>query len=161
MYKSRCMKFFLFMFLLIGLSFSVNAGLEIREFTNKDQEARYNQLIDELRCLVCQNQNLADSDSQLAKDLRAKVFEMVTTNQSDKQIQEYMVNRYGEYVLYNPPLDPVTSVLWIGPFIALFAAIVLLLYSIRKRSKAAPAQLSDADHKRSKQLLEENDEDDK
>jgi len=147
--------------LLLSLSSALNAAFEVKKFDNPQQEQRYKKLIDELRCLVCQNQNLADSDSQLAKDLRAKVFEMVTTNQSDKQIQEYMVNRYGEYVLYNPPLDPVTSVLWIGPFIALFAAIVLLLYSIRKRSKAAPAQLSDADHKRSKQLLEENDEDDK
>ena len=157
MLQPRFIKTFLSLLLLLGFSLSVNAALEIREFESKEQEERYQQLIDELRCLVCQNQNLADSDSQLAKDLRSKVYEMVTTNQSDDQVVDYMVNRYGEYVLYNPPLDPVTSVLWIGPFVVLFIAIVLLLISIKKRSKAEPASLSEEDHKRSQQLLDEDD----
>lgn len=155
------MKVFLPLLLFFGFILNANAGLEVREFNNKEQEERYHQLIDTLRCLVCQNQNLADSDAQLAKDLRNKVFEMVTTNQSDDQVVDYMVNRYGEYVLYNPPLDPVTSVLWIGPFVALFIAMLLLLIYIRKRSKTEPTALSEEDHKRSKQLLDELNEDDK
>ena len=144
--------------LLSVFSYTAFAGLEIREFSSEEQERRYNQLIDELRCLVCQNQNLADSNSQLAQDLRNKVYEMVSTNQTDAQVAEYMVNRYGEYVLYNPPLDPVTSVLWIGPFVVVLVAIVFLLVFIQRRNKSKPVTLSEEQHRRSKQLLEEDEE---
>lgn len=145
--------------LFSSFSLAAFAGLEVREFSSPEQEQRYKKLIDELRCLVCQNQNLADSNSQLAQDLRNKVYEMVTTNQTDEQVAEYMVSRYGEYVLYNPPLNPVTSILWIGPFVVLIIAVLLLLLYIQKRNKTRPVNLTDEDHKRSRQLLDEDDED--
>lgn len=156
----RMIKPVLLVLLLVSFTFQVFAGLEVREFSSEEEERRYHKLIDELRCLVCQNQNLADSNSQLAKDLRNKVYEMVTTNQTDEQVMDYMVSRYGEYVLYNPPLDPVTSIIWIGPFVVLFLAIFLLLLYIQKRNKTRPVNLSEKDHKRSRQLLDEDDEDD-
>ena len=140
--------------LLSSLSLSVHAGVEVREFTNAEQERRYHKLIDELRCLVCQNQNLADSNSQLALDLRNKVFEMIVAEQSDQQVADYMVQRYGEYVLYNPPLDPVTSILWIGPIIAVIAAILLLLIFIFRHNKAVPVTLSEQDRAKTKKLLD-------
>jgi cytochrome c-type biogenesis protein CcmH len=145
--------------LVYSISLSVFAGLEVREFTDVKQEKRYHKLVDELRCLVCQNQNLADSNSQLALDLRNKVYEMVTTNKSDQEIIDYMVDRYGEYVLYNPPLDPVTAILWVGPFLAIFIAIFWLLFYIARRNKSQPARLSDEDRKRSRKLLD-NEKDD-
>jgi len=151
---------FLILLMLNGISLSLYAGVEVRKFSDAEQERRYHKLIDELRCLVCQNQNLADSNSQLAQDLRAKVYEMVTTQKTDQEVADYMVQRYGEYVLYNPPLDPVTSILWIGPLVGLLVAIMLLLFNIYKRSKAQPVTLSDEDRKRMEQLLDE-DKDDK
>ena len=148
---------------LIGLLYMTlaaltQAGVEVRNFTDPAQERRYHQLVDELRCLVCQNQNLADSNSQLALDLRDKIYEMVKTNQTDQQVIDYMVSRYGEFVLYNPPLDLVTAALWIGPFILLFLAIILLLINIKNRNKETPATLTDADHKRSSKLLNDNED---
>ncbi len=145
--------------LLTSLISVTQAGVEVRNFDNPKQERRYHQLVDELRCLVCQNQNLADSNSQLALDLRDKIYEMVKTNQTDQQVIDYMVNRYGEFVLYNPPLDPVTASLWLGPIILLIAGIIMLLFNIKNREKSKPVELSDADHERSKKLL--NDEDEK
>jgi len=149
---------FLILLTLNGISLSLHAGVEIREFSKAEEERRYHKLIDELRCLVCQNQNLADSNSQLAQDLRAKVYEMVTTNKTDREVTDYMVQRYGEYVLYNPPLDPVTSILWIGPLVGLLVAIMLLLFNIYKRGKAQPVKLSDEDRKRMEKLLDENED---
>jgi cytochrome c-type biogenesis protein CcmH len=146
--------------LLNSFSVTVQAALEVRQFKHPEQEQRYYHLIDELRCLVCQNQNLADSNSQLALDLRNRVYEMITANKSDQEVIDYMVNRYGEYVLYNPPLDSVTAVLWIGPFLAVFFALFGLLFYINKRNKSQPIKLSEQDRKRSQQLLDNTDESD-
>ncbi len=152
---SHATGFVLISLLCLSLSTMIYAGVEVRNFDDSEQERRYHQLVDELRCLVCQNQNLADSNSQLALDLRDKIYEMVKTNQTDQQVLEYMVNRYGEFVLYNPPLDPVTSFLWLGPFILLFVAVIMLLINIKNRNKAKPVELSEDDHKRSQQLLDD------
>lgn len=143
--------------ILISLSPVSRAGVEVRVFTDPAQERRYHQLVDEMRCLVCQNQNLADSNSQLALDLRDKIYNMVSTNKTNQQVIDYMVDRYGEFVLYNPPLDPVTSFLWLPPFILLIAGTIILLIYIKNRDKAKPVELSEADHARSRQLLEDED----
>ena len=142
----------------LSLTALTQAGVEVRHFDDAKQERRYHQLVDELRCLVCQNQNLADSNSKLALDLRNKIYEMVKANKTDQQVLDYMVSRYGEFVLYNPPLDAVTSLLWLGPFILLSIGIIMLLNNIRNRSKTTPVELSEADHERSKKLLNNGDE---
>jgi len=87
------------------------------------QEAQFQQLVQETRCLVCQNQNLADSNATLAKDLRRIIYEKIKKGESAQTIKKYLVNRYGEYILFKPTFSPTTYVLWLGPFILLLAII--------------------------------------
>ena len=96
----------------------VQAGVvEPRGFDEPADEARYKRLIAELRCLVCQNQNLADSNAELATDLRNETYSMVKAGKTDEEIVTFMVNRYGDFVLYRPPVKSTTFVLWFGPLI--------------------------------------------
>ena len=118
------------------LAAGVQARVEVHDFDSPEQEARYNKLIDELRCLVCQNQNLADSNAELAVDLRRKTYEMVRQDKSEKEIADFMVDRYGEFVLYRPPLTSNTLLLWTGPFIILLIGVGLLVRTVRRRRAA-------------------------
>ena len=103
-------------------------------FESMLQEDRFNQLTLELRCLVCQNQNLADSDAQLAHDLRAEVHEMLVAGKSDDEIKQFMVERYGDFVLYRPPVQKNTYLLWLAPLALLLIGGVVLRSSVKKRS---------------------------
>ena len=114
------------------------AVFEQRNFPNEIMKVRYKALIDELRCLVCQNQNIADSDAELAQDLRNKVFELLMAGRSDTEILDFMVARYGDFVLYRPPVKALTVGLWAGPLILLVGGIWLLVAQIRKQGKRAP-----------------------
>lgn len=120
---------------------------EQREFQNPQHEQRYRHLTSELRCLVCQNQNLADSNAPLAADLRNIVFDMIQNGKGDDEIREFMVDRYGDFVLYRPPFAAKNVALWAGPFVLLFIGLWLLLRQIRRRAATAPgpARLSDAE----------------
>ena len=128
------------------------AGVEVRQFDDPQTEQRYKHLINELRCLVCQNQNLADSNAELAQDLREQVYAMLEGGASDKEIIDFMVNRYGDFVLYRPPVKSSTLLLWAGPFVFLIGGLVILLLVIRRQRKQTP-QLSDAQHTKAQQLL--------
>lgn len=124
--------------LLFGLvTTTAQARVEVHAFDNPEQEARYNQLIDELRCLVCQNQNLADSNAELAVDMRRKTYEMVREGHSKKEVADFMVERYGEFVLYRPPFNTNTLLLWIGPFVILVVGVAVMLRTIARRRDAA------------------------
>lgn len=112
---------------------------EAREFKDPENAQRYRILINELRCLVCQNQNLADSNATLAADLRQLTYDMILDGKSDEEIIEFMVARYGDFVLYRPPLKPTTLMLWIGPLLLLVLGIWLLLRQLRRRS-ASPVE---------------------
>ena len=141
------------------LAFAAASGaivFEEREFDNDEQLARYKTLIYELRCLVCQNQNLADSDADLAADLRREVYEMIVAGESDDAIIEFMVSRYGDFVLYRPPLKMKTVLLWTGPFVLGIAGIVLLLVQLRRRRALQPATapLSEDERQRLQTLLD-------
>lgn len=103
-------------------------------FQSQQQEERFNQLARELRCLVCQNQNLADSDAQLAHDLRAEVHEMLVAGKSDDEIKTFMVDRYGDFVLYRPPVQENTYMLWLTPLVLLLIGAFILRVIIKKRS---------------------------
>lgn len=105
-------------------------------FDDPSMEERYNELTLELRCLVCQNQNLADSNAELAVDLRRKTYEMVRQDKSEEEIADFMVDRYGEFVLYRPPLTSNTLLLWTGPFIILLIGVGLLMRTVRRRRAA-------------------------
>lgn len=99
-------------------------------------EARMLKLSKELRCLVCQNQTLADSQADLARDLRREVREKMREGMSDAEIKHYLTQRYGDFVLYRPPMKPTTWVLWFGPFLLLFGAAGGLVFFIKRRRRA-------------------------
>lgn len=105
------------------------------EFDNPKQRALYNQMLEELRCTVCQNQSLADSNASLAQDLRKQLYTMVKQDEDREQITEYMVSRYGEFVLYRPTLRPTTYLLWFGPFLLLIIGVIVLRMNIAGRAK--------------------------
>ncbi|HEX4779716.1 MAG TPA: cytochrome c-type biogenesis protein [Usitatibacter sp.] len=100
-------------------------------------EARLKPLAQELRCLVCQNQTLADSNAPLAQDLRNEIRELIARGQTDDQIREYLVQRYGDFVLYRPPLKENTLALWLGPFALLVAGAFVFVRIVRARGKRA------------------------
>lgn len=102
-------------------------------FADRAEEVRFQNLVRELRCLVCQNQNLADSDAGLAKDLRAEVFELIQTGKSDVEIKRFLTDRYGDFVLYQPPVKPGTWLLWFGPLLVLGLGIWLARRQMRVR----------------------------
>ncbi len=110
-------------------------------------------LAHELRCLVCQNQTLADSNAPLAVDLRNQIREQLQGGASERDVIDYMVARYGDFVLYRPPLKATTLALWIGPFLLLFLGALLLWRRISRRRAPVPA-LSEAERARAAQLLE-------
>ena len=145
-----------------SLAFAAAAGaivFEQREFENEEQLARYKTLIYELRCLVCQNQNLADSDADLAADLRREVYRMIIEGKSDDDIVDFMVARYGDFVLYRPPLKATTVLLWVGPFVLGAGAIALLIVQLRRRRavQSASTPLSAEERARLHALLENDD----
>jgi cytochrome c-type biogenesis protein CcmH len=120
-------------------------------------EKRVMALSEELRCLVCQNQSLADSNAGLAVDLRNQVRELMRAGQSDDQIREFLVARYGDFVLYNPPVKRATLVLWVGPFVLLVVGAVLLATYVRRREQKLRAQaMSVEDRARARSLLDDS-----
>lgn len=147
------MRLFIFLLLVIQVNLS-HAQVEFREFERADLEARYNLMIDELRCLVCQNQNLKGSNSDLAKDMRNKVYQMIAAEKSNQEIIDYMVERYGDFVLYKPPFKAITLLLWVGPLVFFIIAFVSVLRVVQQRNKAGAVEaLTDEEHQRAQALL--------
>lgn len=139
----------------------LSAGpIEPMPFSDPVEEKRYMDLIEELRCLKCQNQNIADSNADLAMDLRRKVYNMIVKQKmSDMEIKEWMLARYGDFVLYSPPVKSSTWMLWAAPFIILPVGVVLLLMRLRNRSESdqeqePEQQLSAEDREKARKLLE-------
>ena len=134
---------------------SVSTGREAVPMADDPKlEARLVDISQELRCLVCQNESLASSHAVLADDLRQEVRELIRAGKSDQEIKDFLVARYGDFVLYRPEVKPLTWVLWFGPFLLLvIAAIFLGVYLRQRRALAAPAALSDEARERAKQLL--------
>jgi len=116
-------------------------------------EKRVIALSEELRCLVCQNQTLADSNAPLAEDLRNQVREKMRAGKSDREVIDFLVERYGDFVLYRPPLKATTILLWFGPFLLLALGFAVLLRRVRRRRQGPDAEISDADRKRAAELL--------
>ena len=117
-------------------------------------ERRTTRLAEELRCLVCQNQSLADSHAPLALDLKEQIREQVKAGRTDEQVVGFMVERYGDFVLYRPPFKATTAFLWAGPFLILLAAVAGLFWNLRRRrSVSAGLELSDEERARAAALL--------
>ncbi len=111
-------------------------------------EQRLIAISDEMRCLVCQNESLSGSRSELAQDLRRQIRELISQGQTDAQIRTYMVDRYGDFILYRPPVKSITLLLWMGPFALMMVGVTSLLIYLRKRSKQiTTSALSDEDNK--------------
>lgn len=125
------MKKYFLMWLIVSSSAS---AIEVYEFDTQEQEALYQQLTKELRCLVCQNQNLADSDAGLAKDLKDQVANFVKTGQDAETIKQYMIERYGDFVNYDPPMNASTLFLWFSPLVVFLLGGLILFINIRKQS---------------------------
>lgn len=117
----------------ISILWSLSLGAtEIYPFSDDAEEQRYRDLIAELRCVVCQNQSLAESDADLARDLRREVFEQVQTGASDETIKEFLASRYGDFVLYRPPVKPTTYALWFAPFLFLAGGAIIAVTYFRR-----------------------------
>jgi cytochrome c-type biogenesis protein CcmH len=120
-------------------------------------EARMVAIADELRCLVCQNESLASSHAELAEDLRREVRGLIREGKSDTEIKKFLVDRYGDFVLYRPEVKPLTWALWFGPSALLVLALWVLVRYLRRRREQVPGVvvLSDADRARAEQLLKD------
>ena len=127
----------LLILVMLVLPMTIQAGIDINQFSSAKKEAIYGKLVYELRCLVCQNQNLADSNAELAIDLRNEVFKMVEAGSSKQDVVDFMVARYGDFVLYRPPMQANTSVLWIGPFLILAVGTAIALIFVRRHRLSA------------------------
>jgi cytochrome c-type biogenesis protein CcmH len=115
---------------------AIDAG---RAFDDPAEQERYERLIQDLRCLVCQNQSIADSNAMLASDLRREVRDLMKAGQSDEQIRHFMTERYGDFVLYRPPVRPRTWLLWSAPALLLLVGIGIAVLVISRRARAARA----------------------
>ena len=127
---------------------------ELLQFDNLQQEKRFHALIDELRCMVCQNQNLADSNAALASDLRDRTYRMIRDGNTDDEIIDYMVARYGDFVLYRPPVKTSTYVLWFGPAVIFLLAIVSVLFTSKRMRARTVSRLSSAEQRKVRDLLD-------
>jgi len=145
--------------ILAVLSFnSVHAAIDTYEFKDADKQARFHELVADLRCPKCQNQNLADSNSEIAQDLRQKVYDMLDAERSNAEIADYMVARYGDFVLYEPRFNAQNAILWLGPFVLLIVGLLVVILLVRSRSKnnkeeESAVELDTKQQKRLKQVL--------
>ncbi|WAG12319.1 cytochrome c-type biogenesis protein CcmH [Aeromonas dhakensis] len=142
----------------LGGAGQAQAAIDVYTFDNDAQEQTFRELTKELRCPKCQNQDIADSNAGLAKDLRDKTYQMVREGKEKQEVVDYMVARYGNFILYNPPLMASTLILWLGPLLVIVVGIVLVVVRSRRRPAAAtPADsaLSAEEQRRLAALLKE------
>lgn len=135
-----------FLSLIIAGCFSFNAlaVVESYQFDSDQDRKRYHQFIDELRCPKCQNQNLAGSNSPIAADLRKQLHRLITEQANDAQVVDFMVSRYGDFVLYDPPFNKKTMVLWLGPCVLLIFGLLFALSVIRRSKPSSDDTAVDA-----------------
>ncbi len=151
------MKTFFLLIAMVLSSWQLQAAIEIYQFDNPEHEQLYKQMTDELRCLVCQNQNLSASNSGLARDLRKQTYEMVMAGKTREDIVAYMTQRYGDFVLYRPPVKSITILLWFGPLLLLVIGIFVLIKTVN-RNKQQGEELSEQQYQQMKKLLDEGEQ---
>lgn len=148
---------YLYAFMLVLLTCSPSWGKEAALLAD-DQvvEQRLIAISEEMRCLVCQNESLAGSRSDLANDLRRELRVLIKDGKTDAEIREFMVSRYGDFVLYRPPVKPMTWMLWIGPFVLMFAGVIALFVYMRRRNRdISIVVLTEEESKHAEALLKE------
>jgi len=134
---------------------SAMAAIDAYQFDSPQQEALFRKLTGELRCPKCQNQNIADSNAELAKDLRQKTYQMIRQGNSEQEVIDYMVQRYGHFVIYKPPLTPATVILWLGPLLVIIIGMGTIVVRARSRRATHPSPLDADEQQRLKRLLDE------
>ena len=117
-------------------------SMEPNVYGNPAEEARFHALTTTLRCVMCQNQSLADSDAPIAHDLRREILDLMRQGKSDAQIRDYLVARYGEFVLYKPRVEPATWTLWFGPLVLFVAGAATVAWNVRRRARMMRQQPS-------------------
>ncbi|WP_426699956.1 cytochrome c-type biogenesis protein [Rhodanobacter sp. Col0626] len=127
------------MALLVCASFAHAQAIEPMPFVSHAQELRFQHLTHQLRCPMCQNETLADSNAPIARDLRNQIFQMMQQGKSDDEIKQYLVARYSDFVLYDPPLTSGTWLLWFGPLLILLGGAGVVVTAIRKRQRSGSA----------------------
>ena len=137
--------------LLVGLA---TAAIEVRDFESIEEEQRFRTLAEEIRCLVCQNQSLADSGAGLAKDLRDEILLQMRDGKTDEEIKEFLTARYGDFVLYRPPVRPGTWALWYGPVVLVLVGGTIFFFTVRRRSRP-DALIADPDQEELDRRLED------
>lgn len=142
----------LFALLLVLFSPALMAVVETYDFDDEVKRERYQTFVAELRCPKCQNQNLSGSNSPIAKDLRRELYRLLEEGRDDEQIIEYMVNRYGEFVLYRPRFNPETAVLWLAPVIFLVLGLGLVTMVFRRQKEPADTVTETLDENEKKAL---------
>lgn len=145
--------------ILLGvfLSISAQAAIDVYQFNTEADRQRFQQLTSELRCPKCQNQNLADSNAPIAQDLRTKIQTMLTENKTDQEIVDYMIARYGDFVLYQPKVNQKTWLLWFGPAVFLVFGLAIVIWIGRRntaKNKADALVVQDLDAQQRQQLDE-------
>jgi cytochrome c-type biogenesis protein CcmH len=149
----------LFIVLMLTVSSNVFA-VDIYQLPDPEQQKTYETLISQLRCLVCQNQTIADSNAELAADLRRQVFEMLQQGKSKEDIIQFMTDRYGDFVLYKPPFKGKTSLLWVGPVVFLITGFAVVFWFIQRKKKAEKTVLDVGEREKIRHLLEDTDSED-
>lgn len=133
-------------------------AVDVYQLPNPEQQKAYETLTQELRCLVCQNQNIADSNAELAGDLRRQVYEMLQQGKSKDDIIQFMTDRYGDFVMYNPPFKAKTGLLWLGPVVFLMTGFVMLVIFLRRKKKVEMVAFDKSKQEKIRRLLSENTE---
>jgi cytochrome c-type biogenesis protein CcmH len=155
-------KHFLALLLFVFSVWSVGAKEAVPLADDPVVEQRLNAISEELRCLVCQNESLAGSRADLALDLRRELRGLIKQGKTDVEIREFMVTRYGDFVLYRPPMKPTTWLLWLGPFaLVVLGVVALFVYLRRRNTENTPAALTEEEHKRAQALLQDASQGDK
>lgn len=150
------MKYCLVFFLALQCALFSYAGEAVPLAEDPVIEQRMIAISEELRCLVCQNESLAASRADLAQDLRREVRELIKAHKTDQEIRDYLVARYGDFVLYRPAFKPLNYLLWFGPFVLLLGALVVLVRLVRSNQRSsAPAQLDPAQREKAQSLLQD------
>lgn len=147
------MNYLLALFLALQLAAPSWAGEAVPLAEDPVVEQRLIVISEELRCLVCQNESLAGSRADLAQDLRRELRTLIKAGKTDPEIKEYLVSRYGDFVLYRPPVNPVTWLLWFGPFLLLIGALFLLVRMVRGKLRNEQAPVLDPDQRAKAQSL--------
>ncbi|PSJ46232.1 cystathionine gamma-synthase [Zobellella endophytica] len=154
------MRYLPILMLLAGfwLALPARAAIDVYEFDSPEQEDVFRELVRELRCPKCQNQDISDSNAELAKDLRDKTHEMLLAGSSKREVIDYMVARYGNFILYKPPLMASTLILWLGPVLVILLGLGVVLVRTRRSRRGRSEALSAEEQKRLAELLNKDKE---